>query len=113
MNRWHCVVSSFLLLLIATVNQAHAQSNDINTGTQPNCSGDALISETFSNGAKWEMCWESRIRENLVLSDVYYTPPNGEPKRILSTARLSQLHVAYDDSDVTYNDLTQFGLGGG
>lgn len=79
----------------------------------PDCSADAFISETFSNGAKWEMCWESRIRENLVLSDVHYTPPNGTAKRVLSTARLSQLHVAYDDSDVTYNDITQYGLGGG
>lgn len=113
MNRWHHAVFSFLLLLIATSNHVHAQSDVSNSATQPNCSGDALISETFSNGAKWQMCWESRIRENLVLSDVYYTPPNGESKRILSTARLSQLHVAYDDSDVTYNDITQYGLGGG
>ena len=79
----------------------------------PDCSGDALISETFANGAQWEMCWESRIRENLVLNDIYYTPPNGTATRILSSARLSQLHVAYDDSDVTYNDVTQYGLGGG
>lgn len=79
----------------------------------PQCSGDALISERFSNGASWEMCWESRIRENLVLNDVYYTPPNGTATKILNSARLSQLHVAYDDSDVTYNDVTQFGLGGG
>jgi len=77
------------------------------------CSGEASIIETFNNGARWEMCWESRIRENLVLNDVFYTPPQGERKRILSSARLSQLHVAYDDSDVTYNDITQYGLGGG
>ncbi len=79
----------------------------------PDCSGDALISETFANGAKWEMCWESRIRENLVLSDVYYTAPNATATKVLGSARLSQLHVAYDDSDVTYNDVTQYGLGGG
>lgn len=30
----------------------------------------------------------------------------------MGSARLSQLHVAYDDSDVTYNDVTQYGLGG-
>jgi primary-amine oxidase len=47
-----------------------------------------------------------------VLSDVYYTPADGPPLRVLSSARLSQLHVAYDDSDVTYNDVTQYGLGG-
>jgi len=96
----------FLVLLLNLPERASAQAI-------PQCSGDASISETFSNGARWDMCWESRIRENLVLSDVFYTPPQGERKRILSSARLSQLHVAYDDSDVTYNDITQYGLGGG
>lgn len=77
------------------------------------CEGESLISETFDNGARWELCWESRIRENLVLSDIIYTPPGGDPLPVLSSARLSQLHVAYDDNDVTYNDITQYGLGGG
>lgn len=81
--------------------------------SEPNCAADSRITEVFDNGASWDFCWESRIRENLVLSDVHYTPPNGEPLKVLSSARLSQLHVAYDDSDVTYNDVTQFGLGGG
>ncbi len=96
----------FALLLLACLFNAPVAA-------APNCSGDELIIETFNNGARWEMCWESRIRENLVLSDVYYTPPQGQSKRVLGTARLSQLHVAYDDSDVTYNDITQYGLGGG
>lgn len=98
------------LILLVNVALLLASPSSI---AAPNCSGDALISETFANGARWEMCWESRIRENLVLSDAYYTPPNGTAKKILSSARLSQLHVAYDDSDVTYNDVTQYGLGGG
>ncbi len=106
MNRFNLSVYCLLLLLACLPNAATAQAS-------PDCTGDALITETFDNGATWQMCWESRIRENLVLSDVFYTPPNGEPKRILSSARLSQLHVAYDDSDVTYNDITQYGLGGG
>lgn len=87
--------------------------SSVSAAAVTDCNGDASVSESFANGAKWEMCWESRIRENLVLSDVYYTPPNGSPKQILSSARLAQLQVAYDDSDVTYNDVTQFGLGGG
>jgi len=96
-----------LLILLASLSgNAFAQAT-------PQCSGAASISETFSNGSRWDMCWESRIRENLVLSEVFYTPPQGERIRILSSARLSQLHVAYDDSDVTYNDITQYGLGGG
>ncbi len=80
---------------------------------EPACEADSRITQTFSNGAVWDLCWESRIRENLVLTDVQYTAPGAEPLRVLSSARLSQLHVAYDDSDVTYNDVTQFGLGGG
>lgn len=80
---------------------------------EPACEAESRITETFANGAVWDMCWESRIRENLVLSDVQYTAADGEPLRVLSSARLSQLHVAYDDSDVTYNDVTQYGLGGG
>lgn len=100
------ILYRFVLLLLLAFLHAPVSA-------APNCAGDSLISETFSNGAQWDMCWESRIRENLVLSDVYYTPPQGEPNRVLGTARLSQLHVAYDDSDVTYNDITQYGLGGG
>ncbi len=76
------------------------------------CTGKNKILESFENGASWEMCWESRFRENLVLSDVFYKAPEQIPRRVLGSGRLSQLHVAYDDSDVTYNDVTQFGLGG-
>jgi len=80
---------------------------------EPQCNPESRITETFDNGAQWDFCWESRVRENLVLTDVYYTPPGGSPLRVLGSARLSQLHVAYDDSDITYNDVTQYGLGGG
>ncbi len=97
MTPWFRAIAIVLLIASYHPSEATAQT----AATAPNCSGDALISETFSNGARWEMCWESRIRENLVLSDVFYTPPNGTPIRVLSSARLSQLHVAYDDSDVT------------
>lgn len=80
---------------------------------ETSCSDDSRISQQFDNGAIWEFCWESRTRENLVLSDIIYTPPGAQPLKVISTARLSQLHVAYDDSDVTYNDVTQYGLGAG
>lgn len=102
------VRSTALLLSLLVLLAFHTRAS-----AEPDCAGQSRISETFANGATWDMCWESRIRENLVLSDVYYTPPNGTPKRVLGSARLSQLHVAYDDSDVTYNDVTQYGLGGG
>ncbi len=77
------------------------------------CPGEHQISETLSNGASWQMCWESRKRENIVLSEVSFQPPSAESIPIFSSLRLSQLHVAYDDANVTYNDITQFGLGAG
>lgn len=99
-----------LLLLIAALCGAVAFSPP--AMAQPNCAAESRITHDFDNGAQWDLCWESRIRENLVLSDIHYTPPGKEPFKVLASARLSQLHVAYDDSDVTYNDVTQFGLGG-
>lgn len=102
----HYVVCLFLASFFASMP---AQA----LALEPNCDGDSRIAEAFDNGARWDMCWESRVRENLVLSDIIYTPPDGDAFRLLSSARLSQLHVAYDDSDVTYNDVTQYGLGGG
>ncbi len=105
-----CISVSLLLLLgvfslLTGAPKAHA--------SEPNCAADSRITQHFDNGATWDLCWESRVRENLVLSDVHYTPPGQDAFRVLSSGRLSQLHVAYDDSDVTYNDVTQFGLGGG
>lgn len=76
------------------------------------CEADERISETFANGARWDLCVEKRIPENLVLRHVTFTPDGGEPWPVLASASLAQLHVAYDDSDVTYNDVTQYGLGG-
>lgn len=71
------------------------------------------ISVQFDNGAAWGMCWDSRLRENIVLSEAYFQPADAEPYSVFSSLRLSQLHVTYDDSNVTYNDVTQFGLGAG
>ncbi len=109
MNRCQMLLHALVLLIaLAAVGAIPSAS-----AAELNCDTDSRISQTFANGASWDLCWESRIRENLVLSELHYTPAGGKPLRVLSSARLSQLHVAYDDSDVTYNDVTQYGLGGG
>jgi len=77
------------------------------------CPVSNQITAQFDNGAAWEMCWDSRLRENIVLSDAHFQPAQGTPYSVFSSLRLSQLHVTYDDSNVTYNDVTQFGLGAG
>ncbi len=104
----HLLQALLVLVVLVAVGAVSPAS-----AVELNCDPDSRMTQTFSNGASWDLCWESRIRENLVLSEVHYTPAGGEPLRVLSSARLSQLHVAYDDSDVTYNDVTQYGLGGG
>ena len=76
------------------------------------CDAESQVNIAFDNGARWDFCWKSRIRENLDLNEITYTTPAGVQNRILSSARLAQLHVAYDDNNVTYNDVTEFGLGG-
>lgn len=77
------------------------------------CPVENQIHASFDNGASWGMCWDSRARENIVLSNVHYQAAGDEPYSIFNSLRLSQLHVSYDDSNVNYNDITQFGLGGG
>lgn len=80
---------------------------------QLDCPIENQINASFENGSGWSMCWDSRVRENIVLSQVHYQAANAEPYSVFNSLRLSQLHVSYDDSNVTYNDVTQFGLGAG
>ena len=102
--RLPCYALGLLLLLLAIPGQVFAELA---------CPPQQQIVETFDNGAGWEMCWDARKRENIVLSDISYTPPGGETFSVLASMRMAQLHVAYDDSEVTFNDVTQFGLGAG
>jgi len=77
------------------------------------CSDEHKISVDFENGTGWDLCWRSMRRENIVLSDIHFRSSDNRSTRVISTLRLAQLHVTYDDSNLTYNDVTQFGLGGG
>ena len=77
-----------------------------------NCSAGFQVDETLTNGARWQMCWEKRAREGIVLHDVTYTPIGGQPVEVLSEAALAQIHVPYDDNGARFHDLSDFGLGG-
>jgi len=100
-------------LLGLAASGAAAQDMPSIAAADADCAPNERVDERFANGARWALCVESRVRENLVLKHVTYTPPGGEPFPVLASASLAQLHVAYDDNDVTYNDITQYGLGGG
>ncbi len=103
-----------LLMCVVLVKPTLAQTdvgNSISTVTSSTCTTGEPYSVRFENNAGWDLCITNRVRENLVLSNVRYTNAEGEILSVLASAGISQLHVAYDDSAVTYNDVTEFGLG--
>jgi len=77
-----------------------------------NCSGAYYVNETLPSGARWQLCWEERSREGIVLRDVYYTPPGGSFRKILYEAAVAQIHVPYDENGARFHDVTDYGLGG-
>lgn len=76
------------------------------------CSDAYYVNVTLPNQARWDLCWEHRIREGIVLSKIHYTPRNGERRMVLNQAGLAQIHVPYDDNGARYHDISDYGLGG-
>ncbi|MEU6032783.1 copper amine oxidase [Streptomyces tauricus] len=78
------------------------------------CSAAYKIEQKLSTGTTWTMCWHYESEAGLVLENVSYQP-KGETKpiRVLTSAKLAQIHVPYDDGSVEYDDLTGFGFGQG
>ena len=70
------------------------------------------LSKTFSSGARWDMCWETRAEEGVMLSEIYYKPAGNTSRRILGEAGLSQIQTEYDDGSADQFLVTQLGLGG-
>ena len=95
----------FTMLIIASAEQpVRAQGG-------ADCSAAFAVDETLPGGARWQLCWEHRSREGIVLHDVYFTPPAGERRRVLAEAFVSQVHVPYDDNGARFHDITDDGFG--
>ena len=75
------------------------------------CSAEYQVSETLSSGARWDMCWEHKAREGIILHDIHYTPPNATTLEIINQASIAQIHVPYDDNGARYHDVSDYGLG--
>jgi len=99
-------------LFILALSQAPAATASENESSDTLCNGNEPIQITFDNGAGWDFCINNTERESLVLSQVRYRDVNNTVFPVLASAGISQLQVVYDDSLVTYNDVTQYGLGG-
>lgn len=95
----------FSLSLWNSSQQVAAQSDYV-------CSSAYRVDETLPTGARWEMCWEHRGLEGIVLHDIYFTPPGGPRRLVLASAQLAQVHVPYDDNGARFHDISDFGFGG-
>ena len=76
------------------------------------CSASNLVDVTLTSGARWQMCWETRTLEGIVLHDITYTAPGQPARMVLSQANLAQIHVPYDDNGARFHDVSDYGLGG-
>ncbi|WMP18689.1 copper amine oxidase [Thiothrix lacustris] len=76
------------------------------------CADQYYVDATLPNQSRWDMCWEHRNREGVVLHHIHYTPPNGQRRMVLFQAALAQIHVPYDDNGARYHDVSDYGLGG-
>lgn len=77
------------------------------TAAAPACSTAYKIEQVLDGGTTWRMCWHYNTLSGLVLDNVSYQPKD-EPKPIavLTSARLAQVHVPYDDGENEYDDVT-------
>ncbi len=78
------------------------------------CSGNDLIDVTFAAGSRWDMCWELKAEEGVVLSDLHFTPNGTEPRRqVMHQANLAEIYVAFDDGAPSAFHVTDIAGGGG
>ena len=78
------------------------------------CSAAYKIEQKLATGTKWTMCWHYESEAGLVLENVSYQPKGeARPIRVLTSAKLAQIHVPYDDGSIEYDDLTGEGFGRG
>ncbi len=83
-----------------------------NAQAAEHCADQYYIDVTLPNEARWDMCWEHRNREGIVLHHVYYTPKGGNRELVLYQASIAQIFVPYNDNGARYHDVSDYGIGG-
>ncbi len=76
------------------------------------CAAGNTISKTFSSGTAWDLCWEVKNEEGVVLSDIHYKAAGATRRKVLGEISLSQIQTEYDDGSPDQFLVTDFGLGG-
>lgn len=108
MNRRRTILGIIFAFGLFAITMAHVSSVH---AQRPACAAPHLIEEQFKNGAAWQLCWEWRPHEGIVLSDVRYQAPNHEMRLVLKEAAPAELQVSYDNGSVYYFDVSAEGLG--
>jgi primary-amine oxidase len=75
------------------------------------CTTGAYLEETLPTGARWDLCWTLRDQEGVVLSEIYYTTPDGLRRKVMQEASLAQVEVLYDDGAASFYYGSEPGLG--
>lgn len=75
------------------------------------CSGETM-QETLPTNGKWELCWDARAEEGIVLTNIFYTTPDNVRRKVLKEASIAQIHSPFDDNSARYHYVTNPGLGG-
>ncbi|MHC5264464.1 copper amine oxidase [Streptomyces sp. UC4497] len=100
-------VTALLAGTLATAPAATAAPPKAPAAAAPACSDAYRIEQTLDGGTTWRMCWHYNTLAGLVLDDVSYQPKGeAQPIRVLTSARLAQVHVPYDDGEAEYDDVT-------
>ncbi|MGW2342884.1 copper amine oxidase [Streptomyces sp. NPDC001661] len=100
-------VTALLAGLFATAPAATAAPPRAPQAAAPACSDAYRIEQTLDGGTTWRMCWHYNTLSGLVLDDVSYQPKGeAQPIKVLTSARLAQVHVPYDDGEAEYDDVT-------
>ena len=103
-NKFSLALVSLFLLAVSNISSARPNTNT--------CAAGNTITKSFSSGAAWDMCWEVRNEEGVVLSDIHYKAAGKPRRRVLGEAGLSQIFTEYDDGSTSEYLVTDFGLGG-
>ncbi|MGW2418532.1 copper amine oxidase [Streptomyces sp. NPDC001709] len=94
-----------------TAGPAAARPGTVTAAPAADCSAAYRIEQKLSTGTTWRMCWHYDSKAGLVLEKISYQPKDEpEPIKVLNSARLSQIHVPYDDGQHEYKDLTDEGF---
>lgn len=105
------LATAAMALLLAGVALVPVLAPQAQAAGSLNCSASFRIDETLPSGGRWQMCWELRSLEGVVLHGVTYTPPGGDAIEVLGAMNLAQIHVPYDNNVARFHDESDYGLG--